>query len=176
MTNVYTETESGRFPYIDGYDGISDVDLQILLTQCQSLLVSLVSECNKRNLKAGKITEWETTLREASERLHVRGRLDDQDFQNIEFVRELNKKEILTTQNKTYRSFVLDVIRYCNPGFALVCIISFGQRSLVKLKERGRTDLLKLIKDIEGSFLSSLLDQLAIENQIRELAGMWPNG
>ena len=173
MTKVYAETEKGSFSHVDdGYDGISDVELQSMFQQCRSFLASLVSELNQRGLKAGQIAEWEKTLRRTSNRLRVRERLEDQDLKVLEFARQLMKKKILNTHNKLYQCFVFDVMRCSNAGFALLCIISFGQKMVVELKEEGRIDLLELIKDKVDSMSSSVLNTLATENRILELAGM----
>jgi hypothetical protein len=170
MATLYIETENGRFSEVHGYGGLSHVELQSLFQQCRKLLASISSETQKRDLKIAE--KWEPHLRKNAARLCVRERLDDSDLKTIQFAGELMKKSSLSTNNKNYRNFVLDVARHCNAGFTLVCIITFSQGGVVQMKEEERVALLAHIRDIQSSFSDTMLDTLANQHQIRELLGM----
>jgi hypothetical protein len=169
MAIVYVETESGRLSHKDGYGGITAEELQSLYQQSRDLQASLTSELERRQLKVAE--RWEATLHQNSNRLCTTERLDSQDANIIEFARTLVRKLDLTAQNKMYQAFVHDVIRYCDPGAALLCIVSFSQRFLASMKKDDRVNLLKFIKDTANSFTSPVLTALAAQHQILELAG-----
>jgi hypothetical protein len=164
MTNIYIETERGRFSSADGYDGISDDDLG-------SLFASLSLEIEKRVLKTAA-KEWEETLRRNSKRLQVRQRLEKSDLKNINFIQGLIGKLNQSRQNEAYLNFIVDVVRFCHNGFALLCIISFGQNFFGHLKEEERISLLEYLKDSQDSFSNPVLETFATQYRIGQIAGM----
>ena len=167
MTTIYIETgQKGRVSQETGFASLSHDELQSTIEQCRSLLASLLS---------GISNQWEATLLRTSERLRVRQRLDDQDIKTLNLVTALARKskQDLNPNSRIHQSFVLDLLRLCSPGFALLCIISFAQRTLVRLKEDERLNLLKFLRDKEASYPSaSILNTFATQYKLRELAGM----
>ena len=151
---------------------MADLEVQTLLQRARSIVMSLTSEVEKRKLK---ITEhWEVILQENFDRLLVVQELNEQDIKLLRFAHDLNEKprEKWTTQNTIYSEFLKVVGRYCNHGFALLCVLAFSQRFIVRMAKNDRINLYKFIETSNGSFSSPRLDTLAIQHDILKLFGL----
>ncbi|KAI9749789.1 MAG: hypothetical protein M4579_006739 [Chaenotheca gracillima] len=161
---LHTEAKSG-FCYSDGYDGVSDSDVEVLFRLCREAAASLEGELMKRRLKRipdqpGDLGKCCQSLHDTSRKVIIRGRLDGRALKQVNDAVEILKTSQATLPAKVYREFLQDVIRQCSPDLALLCAASFGRKRLLDLGANGRVDLLAYVKNARHSLDSPALETL----------------
>lgn len=155
----------GNFVYTEGYEEVTDTEIDILLRQGREALRSLEAEHEKRRLQkvpnvSRAVQDCQTKLLTDARRFEVLGRLDSRPSSLTEKAVLVLKTEQSTRDGKLYQSFLHDVLRHTGPATTLLCAASLERLRVVNLSTVDRIALLSHVKT-EPSLRSDTLDALA---------------
>lgn len=152
LVSMHTNDQT-NFLWGDGFEGVTDVELETLHRKSRDTLLSLEAEFEKRRLPA------------SSQPREIDGQCDSlrKGFNTIEVLERLDDK----------------VLRHCGPELLLLCAACLGKAKVVSLKIEDRVKLLDHLKAKKLSYSSPILRRLATEYNIvqssvtAELGGQW---
>ncbi|KAI9750423.1 MAG: hypothetical protein M4579_006478 [Chaenotheca gracillima] len=155
----------GGFNYADGYDDLSDAEIEALLREARLAVTSLEGKLMKRH------PENEFGHRRMSKdvvRRFIKPRRCSPSAVFWMTHWRTDAFAILTTSQtvqarKTLQTFLGDVLRHCGPSLALLCAASFGSKRLTNLGSSSRVSLLAYVKATQSSLDSTALQRLAKE-------------
>lgn len=166
--------ERPNFLWSDGFEGVTDVELETLLQKSRDTLISLEAELEKRpNSKTSSqpsgIDGYGDSLRKGANKIEVLERLDDKAAEHVKAA-----VMVLTTPQtirsfRVYKAFLDDVLRHCGPELVLLCAACLGKPKVASLKEEDRISLLDLVKRKKSLYVSPILGRLATEYGLRSL-------
>ncbi|MCJ1405931.1 hypothetical protein MMC11_009165 [Xylographa trunciseda] len=166
--------ERPSFVWSDGFDGVTDVELKVLLQLSRDTLNSIEAEfesrlISKSSRQAGQIDAYSDRLREGANKIEIQERLDEKAAEHVKAA-----VKVLTTPQTVrafmvYRTFLNDVLCQCGPELVLLCAACLGKAKVAALKEGDRISLLDLVKRKKSSYTSPILGRLATEYGIRSL-------
>ena len=162
--------ERTSFLWGDGFEGVTDAELETLHQKARDTLLSLQAEYEKRQFPASSpprgIGGQCDSLHKGFNTIEVLERLDDKAAEHV----EASVKILITEQSirplKIYRAFLHDVLRHCGPELVLLCAACLGKPKIVSLKAEDRVSLLNYMKAKKLSFSSPVLGRLATEYDI----------
>ncbi|KIW00330.1 uncharacterized protein PV09_08043 [Verruconis gallopava] len=169
---IYVEFEGGRrISHKDIGNDLTNAEIHDVFLEAKKFFEILMSEVQKRSLKI--VDRWETILQENSERLHLMEDLSARDLKNIQFAYDvaIKSKKEQNSQNVQYKLFLDVVKRFCDHGVRLLCIISFTQSMIYKLRDNERKELHKFIRDKTKTYSSLVLDSLATKHEVSKIFG-----
>jgi len=158
----------------DGFEGVTDAELETLLQKSRNTVVSLEAEFERRQLLTASTHSKEIDgycdgLRKGFDKIKVLERLDEKAAEHVK-----TAVKILTTPQtdrsfKVYETFLHDVLRHCGPELVLLCAACLGKPKVGSLKKEGRIALLDHLKTKRLSYVSPILGRLATEYGIHSL-------
>jgi len=166
--------ERPNFLWSDGFEGVTDVELETLLRISRDTLILLEAEFEKRPIsktssQPSGIDRYGDSLSKGANKIKILERLDDK---AAEYVKAAVK--ILTTPQtvrsfRIYKAFLNDVLRHCGPELVLLCAACLGKPKIASLKEKDRISLLDFVKRKKLLYVSPILGRLATEYGIHSL-------
>ncbi|KAI9748612.1 MAG: hypothetical protein M4579_007173, partial [Chaenotheca gracillima] len=169
-TDRASHTKRG-FNYADGYDNLSDAEIEALLREGRLAMISLAGELMKRHPEKefGQSTDFEKcceALHKTAKMFVVRDVLDDPWARQVRDAVAILTTSQTTQARKTLQTFLGDVIRHCGPSLALLCAASFGSKRLANMGSSSRVSLLAYVKATKSSLDSAALQRLAEEHHM----------
>jgi len=166
---LHTEDRDG-FLNRDGYQGVTDSELETLLQQSREAVLSLEAEIEKRqNISRDPplgIKESCEKLQKTASSVRILGRLDVRDDKLVKSAVEIMTTTQTIRGSKVYQVFLQDILRHCGSALTLLCAASFGKQRIIALNGQDRTALVHYVKCNKTSLSSPALDCLAGEYAI----------
>lgn len=158
----------------DGFDGVTDAELETLLQKSRDTLVSLEAEFERRQLPTAsnhskEIEGYCDSLRKGFDKLKVLERLDDKAAEHVKAAAKILTTPQTIRSYKVYETFLHDVLRHCGPELVLLCAACLGKPKVSSLKTEERIILLDHVKTKRFSYVSPILGRLATEYGIHSL-------
>lgn len=158
----------------DEFEGVTDVELEILLQKSRDTVVSLEAELERRQLLTAsnhskEITGYCDSLRKGFDKIRVLERLDVKAAEHVKTAVEILKTPQTSRSFKVYETFLQDVLRHCGPELVLLCAACLGKPKVSSLKKEDRVALLDHLKTKKLSYVSPILGRLATEYGIHSL-------
>lgn len=175
---LHTKDRDG-FLDCDGYEGVTDSELEILLQLCREVALSLQAEIEKRqNISP----DPPLGIRESCEKLHtgaknvrILGRLDVRDDKLVKSAVEIMTTTQTIRASKVYQVFLQDILRHCGRALTLLCAASLGKQRVISLNGQDRTALVHYVKSSKAVLSSPALDLLAREYEIPSENNLQPD-
>jgi hypothetical protein len=172
-TTLHTK-ERPSFLWGDGFEGVTDVELEILLQKSRDTLISVEAEFEKRQLSKASnqpsgIDGYSDSLRKGVNKIKVLERLDDKATEHVKAAVEILTTPQTVRSFKVYKAFLHDVLRHCGPELVLLCAACLGKSKVASLKVEDRISLLDHMKTKKLSYVSPILGRLATEYDIHSL-------
>ncbi len=162
--------ERPSFLWGDGFEGVTDVELETLHRKTRDTLLSLEAEFEKRQIPAStqprEIDGQCDSLSKGFKTIEVLERLDDKATEHVEAAVKILTTEQTIRPLKVYKAFLHDVLRHCGPELVLLCAACLGKPKIVGLKAEHRIGLLDHVKAKKLLYNSPILGRLATEYNI----------
>lgn len=163
--------ERDYFPFHQGYEGITNSEIETLLEQGRGTVRSLEVELEKRHIatkleSSSGVSECKEKLRKSSGDFKILGRLDNRAAGLAVAAVETLATKQTNRGSEIYQTFLGDILRHCGRGLVLLCAASLGKQRVVSLNSRDRIELVRYLKSSKTAFESPVLDLLAEEYQI----------
>ncbi|KAI9715640.1 MAG: hypothetical protein M1812_005792 [Candelaria pacifica] len=168
--------ERTTFLWGEGFEGVTDVELETLLQKSRDTLISVEAEVEKRSLSKASnqpsgIDRYSDSLRKGVNRIQVLERLDDKAAEHVKAAVEILTAPQTVRSFKVYRAFLHDVLHHCGPELVLLCAACLGKPKVASLKVEDRIRLLDHVKGRRSSYNSPILGRLATEYGVHSLQG-----
>ena len=167
-------SEETSFLWDDGFEGVTNAELEALHRKSRDTLLSIEAEIERRRLPASgqplKINKQCDDLRNGFNRIGVQERLDDKAAKHAKAAVEILTTEQSIRPFKIYKAFLRDVLRHCGPEQVLLCAACLGKPKIASLKSEDRVTLLDHLKAKKSTYSSPILGRLAIEYHVPQLS------
>ena len=168
----------GSFAWQQGYQDVSDSELETLLAISREFVRSLDSEVRARQLVLGPdqssaVFECTEKLRRTLRNWSILGRLDKKESELVGSAIKTLLLEQTTREGKCYQTFLRDVYHQCNRTLVMLCAASLGKHRIASLNIGDRASLLQYLKQSQNTFTSPALESLAKKHHIPEEDGMY---
>ncbi len=158
----------------DGFEGVTDAELETLLQKSRNIVFSLEAEFEKRQLLTASTYSKEIDgycdgLRKGFDKIKVLERLDDKAAEHVK-----TAVKILTTPQtirsfKVYETFLHDILCHCGPELVLLCAACLGKPKISSLKTEHRIALLEHVKTKRLLYISPSLGRLTTKYGVYSL-------
>jgi len=155
----------------EGYTGVTNEELPILLQQSRDIAASLETEMTNRHLRipldhTDRSDGCHEKLRKTAGKLEIMDRLDGQAFKHVSMAVEILTNKQTERAFKIYQEFLHDVLRHCSPGLVMVCAAGLGKQKIASMTQDDRVGLLNYVRENKGSLSSDIIEALATDHEI----------
>lgn len=168
-----TKTE-GYFTYHNGFTGVTNSDLELLLQLSRETTASLEAELKIRSTGpglSGAVVEYEKKLRSSTTNLQILRRLENKSLQLVKNAVAILHMQPEDRNTKIYQAFLGDVIRLCGPQLMVLCAATLGKHNVASLNGEQRLQLLQWLQNNKRILESPFLGNLAAEFKIPDATG-----
>ncbi|KAF1346383.1 hypothetical protein EJ07DRAFT_144197 [Lizonia empirigonia] len=172
--------KKNSFTYQDGYQDVTDSELEDLLEIGRRLVFSLEAEVEARRLVAKvelstAVYDCIAKLNKSVANLKTLERLNEKETKLIASATCILKAAQTSREGKLYQTFLRDIHRQCGRGLVLLCAASLGKQRTTSLNAKDRTQFVSHLKAIKGVFDFPILDALVKQHRVPNENGMLPS-
>ena len=165
---------AGHFTYHNGFTGVTNLDLELLLQLSKETTASLEAELKIRNAGpelSSAVIEYEKRLRFSATNLKILGRLENKSLQLVKTAIAILHTQPADRNTKIYHAFLGDTIRLCGPQLMVLCAATLGKHNVANLNGEQRLQLLQCLQKTKPVLESSCLRSIAAEYKIPDATG-----
>ena len=129
-----------KFHWTEGYGSVTDIELEVLVQQGRTAVLSLEAELEKRQLQKsthqpGEVDACDKKLHDCARAFEILGRLDDRASKHVDIAVNVMKSSQSVRAFKLHQQFLYDVLWHCGPGLVLLCAASLGKQRVANLRK-----------------------------------------